>query len=73
MTEEIFLKRKQDIIGLLQSMIDSHKGSDFELYSIKRVKEIINEYSYVKRIIIDSLELDYNLGEQIINFDSSIK
>jgi hypothetical protein len=65
-----------------ESHSNNFRGKDFELYSLKKIKVIIDSYTYENRLekkglasrtIVDSLELDYNIGDQIINFDKAIK
>ena len=82
MIQEIFDNQKQYIQERILEKLNSFRGNDFELYSLKRIKKVIESYTYenrlerkglVTRIIIDNLELDNNLGEQIMKFDEFIR
>lgn len=81
MNETLFLKRQQDILALLESEISSFNGSSLGFESLQTAYTIISSYTYanrlekkgiITRIIIDSLTLDYGIGEKIMGFDSAI-
>ena len=81
MTKDSFLQRKQTILATIQKRIDSCNETDRELNSLKEVLRILDDYTYenrikykglVTRVLIDSLQLDYQIGELVIVFDNSI-
>lgn len=82
MTKEIFIARKEDLINLIAESLTDADISEQNKKSIRKLLEILNQYSFENRLqkkgllshtIIDSLELDYSIGEKFINFDNSIK
>lgn len=81
MTQESFNNQKQAIQARILTAIENFKGREYELFSLKEIFKVMSEYTYanrlekkglVTRVIIDSLELDYNISDEILKFDESI-
>lgn len=82
MNETSFENNKQVLIALVSVFKRNKYLSNIEENSIKKLLEILDEYSFENRLkkkglltrtIIDSLELDYSLGERFIEFDNRIR
>lgn len=79
MNEELLLNLKKKLELFLNKILEenmSHKKS------ILIVLEILNEYNFqnrlikkgaLKRFVIDCSNIDYSIGEKIIEFDNRIK
>lgn len=82
MDKEIFLNKKNKLSKEVNYQIENCDLNDFQLLSLKKVLDIIDKQydfenrlkikGYLTRIIIDSLDIDYNLGEKLIEFDNHI-
>lgn len=81
MDRKIFIERKQDLITLITDSLTKTEISDHDKTSLKKLLDILNLYSFENRLqkkgllshtIIDSLELEYSLGEKLIKFDNDI-
>lgn len=81
MQENNFVIVKAHLLEILYFRLNNTPVSTTEHREILKVIEIVNEYSYINRlrkkgrlarIIVDSLNLDYELGDLIIKFDHSI-
>jgi hypothetical protein len=82
MSKETFLEKKEELIFLINELIDRNEGGESDRSSLFKLLEIFGQYSFENRLekkgllthtIIDSLQLDYSLGEKIIKFDNGIK
>ncbi|WLD23638.1 hypothetical protein NU10_13165 [Flavobacterium dauae] len=80
MKENVFDEMKNGLVKLLDFEYDNTKAED-KKREILIIKEILHQYTFANRlkkkgalsyIIIDSLNLDYNLGDIIIGFDKNI-
>ncbi|APD07046.1 hypothetical protein UJ101_01530 [Flavobacteriaceae bacterium UJ101] len=81
MNKEEFDNQKNDIIKMINDRMGASSLTELEKDSLIKVIKIINDYNFNNRIkikgllsktIIDSLELDYFIGEKLINFDNNI-
>ena len=81
MKREVFLERKNDLVDLVNSILAKNDIGEQDKVSLNTLLDLLNLYSYENRLgqkgllthtIIDSLELDYSLGKQFINFDNDI-
>jgi len=81
MQENNFVIAKAHLLEILYFRLNNTPVSTTEHREILTVIEIVNEYSYINRlqqkgrlarIIVDSLNLDYELGDLIIKFDQRI-
>jgi len=82
MNREIFDERKADLVNLIKVSLATTYISEQDRISLMRLLELLNQYSFENRLyqkgllshtIIDSLELDYSIGEKFIKFDNDIK
>lgn len=82
MKREIFVKKKDSLIRLIKDSLAKTDISEQDRKSLVILLELLNQYSFENRLlqkgllshtIIDSLELDYSLGEKFIKFDNEIK
>jgi hypothetical protein len=82
MSRQIFIERKQNLINLIKDNLIKIEIPEQDKISLSKLLEILNQYSFENRLqkkgllshtIIDSLELDYILGEKFINFDNDIR
>lgn len=82
MNREKFIASKENLTNLLIENLSQKDISEQDRKSILKLLELIDQYSYENRLqqkgllshsIIDSLKLDYSLGEKLINFDNEIK
>jgi hypothetical protein len=82
MSREIFIERKQNLINLINDNLIKIEVPEQDKISLSKLLEILNQYSFENRLqkkglishtIIDSLELDYTLGEKFIKFDNDIR
>lgn len=82
MNREIFVERKESLINLIKKSLAKTDISEQDRISLTKLLELLNQYSFENRLqqkgllshtIIDSLELDYSLGEKFIKFDNDIK
>jgi hypothetical protein len=82
MNREIFSEKKQNLINLIKDNLIKIEISEQDKISLSKLLEILNLYSFENRLqkkgllshtIIDSLELDYTLGEKFIKFDNDIR
>ena len=81
MQENNFVIAKAHLLEILYLRLNTTPVSTTEHREILTVVEIVNEYTYrnrlrkkgrLTRIIIDSLNLDYQLADVIIQFDKRI-
>jgi len=79
--ENNFVIAKAHLLEILYFRLNNTPVSTTDHREILKVIEIVNEYSYINRlrkkgsltrIIIDSLNLDYELADVIIQFDQRI-
>lgn len=79
---EIFTKHKEELIKQINEYSKFNIVNKLNQETLKKLLEILNEYSFENRLqmkgtlshtIIDSLEMDYTIGEKCIKFDDSIK
>lgn len=82
MTPENFYIEKKRVEELVGKRIKDLSSVTNEGKSLERVLEILSEYRFENRLemkgvltrtIIDSLELDYSIGEELISFDERIR
>ena len=81
MTKETFIEKKQNLINTVITILSKEDASREDRIALNTLLELLNGYSYENRLqkkgllshtIIDSLELDYTLGEKFIKFDNDI-
>lgn len=79
MNEELFLNLKKKLELFLNKILEENMS---DKKSILIVFEILNEYNFqnrlikkgaLKRFVIDCSNIDYSIGEKIIEFDNRIK
>lgn len=79
---QIFKDKKKRLVNFVNEILGTNSLSLIDIKSLEKLLEILNTYSFenrkekkgvLTRTIIDSLELDYSLGEKFIEFDNSIK
>lgn len=77
MKEEIFITRKEKLKAFLEMLLKTPDSSE-----ITTILEILNQYTFDNRLklkgtltryIIDSSEVDYSIGEKVIEFDTNIR
>ena len=82
MNKEIFIEKKDNLVKVALKYLAKDNLSTQDRISLTKALEILSEYSFENRLqkkgllshtIIDSLELDYSIGEKFIEFDNSIK
>lgn len=82
MNKEHFVKQKNDLIELIMYCLGQSDIKEEDKLSLKKLNELINQYTFANRLqkkgllthtIIDSLELDYSIGEKFIMFDENIR
>ncbi len=82
MNREIFIERKKKLTNLIKENLNKIDICEHDQTSLIKLLELLNQYSFENRLeqkgllshtIIDSLELDYSLGEIFIKFDNDIK
>ncbi|WP_257666485.1 hypothetical protein [Parapedobacter tibetensis] len=81
MNEEEFEAKKKELISIVAASIHQNNISGEREASLIRLLEILYQYSFENRFqvkgllshtIVDSLNLEYSLGEKIIKFDHDI-
>ena len=81
MTNEIFTERKNELVSLINHYLNFDDINGQYKNDLKILLEILTQYLFENRLqmkgslthtIIDSLEIDYNLGEKFIQFDKNI-
>lgn len=82
MVKEEFLAEKEILINIITEHLSKSGISIQDRESLNKLLEIITKYTYENRLqvkgtlartIIDSLQLDYSLGEKFISFDNYIR
>ena len=82
MKKETFLEKKKKLINLITDALSKTDICEQDKISLCKILEILNQYSFENRLqkkgllshtIVDSLELDYSLGEKFIKFDNEIR
>jgi uncharacterized alpha-E superfamily protein len=82
MKRETFNERKSNLTNLIKVSLDQVSISEHDRTCLMKLLELLNQYSFENRLyqkgllsrtIIDSLELDYSIGEKFIKFDNDIK
>lgn len=82
MNKDIFTERKNYLERLITNFLNEEKTNEQDRQSLHELLEILDSYSFENRLqqkgllthtIIDSLELDYSIGEKFIEFDNDIK
>ena len=81
MTQQLFNERKDKLKKLAIEEKDDIKADLNTRQSIERLLKLLEMYNYDNRVkmkgiltrtIIDSLRINYSLGEKFIQFDNSI-
>lgn len=81
MDREGFIARKEELSNLISDSLTKKRFNERDKISLNKLLEILNQYTFENRLqkkgllshtIIDSLELDYSLGEKFIKFDDAI-
>ena len=81
MTQEIFTQNKNNLIAQINHWVSLSEVNEQYKHALAKLLPILNEYSYENRLklkgtlshtIIDSLELDYAMGEKFLEFDKNI-
>lgn len=79
---QIFKERKKRLVDFVNEILSTNSSSLVDTKSMEKLLEILDSYTFenrkekkgtLTRTIIDSLELNYSLGEKFIEFDTSIK
>lgn len=82
MRKEDFNNRKENLLQFVKEALNKPDLNNTDKTSLNKLIEILAEYSFedrletkglLSRVIIDSLELDYSIGEKFIEFDNSIR
>lgn len=82
MRQEDFNKQKEELLIFIKKLFNNTVLNDSDKTSLIKLTEILNEYTFenrlevkgvISRTIIDSLDLDYSIGEKFIEFDNRIK
>ena len=82
MNKDVFIERKEGLISLIKDSLVENNVCEQDKGSLNILLGIIDEYSFENRLqkkgllthtIVDSLELDYSIGEKFIMFDQIIK
>ena len=82
MDKETFLDNKEKLVDLINELLTQPNLAKHEENSLIKLLQILNQYSFENRLkmkgllshtIVDSLELDYLLGEKFIKFDADIR
>ena len=82
MEKKIFEEKKKKLVGFTMEILETKLLSMDDIKSLEKLLEILHGYSFenqknkkgtLTRTIIDSLELDYSIGEKFIEFDNNIK
>lgn len=82
MRKEDFNKRKENLLQFVKEMSNKSDLNNTDKTSLNKLIHIVGEYNFenrleikglISRTIIDSLELDYSIGEKFIEFDNSIR
>ncbi len=77
-----FNKQKDDLLLIIKNRLKSPNLNEIEKESLNKLMKIMNEYTFINRLemkgvlshaIVDSLTLDYSIGEKFIEFDNRIK
>ncbi len=77
-----FNKQKDDLLLIIKNRLKSPNLDEIEKASLNQLMKIMNEYTFINRLemkgvlsraIIDSLTLDYSIGEKFIEFDNRIE
>lgn len=81
MDKTVFSQSKNDLINFIKAILEKKELSTENRSSCNILSALLAEYSYENRLekkgllthtIIDSLELDYSIGEKFIEFDNRI-
>ncbi|MDR6517308.1 hypothetical protein [Chryseobacterium camelliae] len=76
-TEEIFNKRKENLKEFLTRNVLVYKNQSLEevigILELYKFDNRLNKKSTLTHFIIDSADLDYSIGEKIIEFDNCIR
>lgn len=81
MDKETFVERKAKLINLIKEGLAEKNISEKNEISFNKLLEILSQYSFenghqmkglLAHTIIDSLELEYSIGEKFIKFDNDI-
>ncbi|MDI1257330.1 MAG: hypothetical protein PSV16_14645 [Flavobacterium sp.] len=81
MTKEVFTERKSELVNLINHYLNFDEINWQYKNDLKILLEILTQYSYENKLqmkgtlthtIIDSLQLDYTLGEKFIQFDKDL-
>ncbi|NOU62358.1 hypothetical protein [Marinifilum caeruleilacunae] len=82
MKKEDFIKQKENLLVFVTKVSKTKELKESDKISLVKLTAILNEYTFenrieikglLSRIIIDSLELDYSIGEKFIEFDNNIR
>lgn len=82
MNRDLFIERKEKLINLITDCSTAERINEQDRSSLKKLQVVLNQYSFENRLqkkgllshtIVDSLELDYSLGEKFIKFDNDIR
>lgn len=81
-SEERFNRRKDDLLSIVKNRLATPDLSDTERTSLNQLIKVMNEYTFANRleikgflshVIVDSLTVDYSVGDKFIEFDNHIK
>ncbi len=81
MTRKEFSEKKQSLLSIIQEKLMEKDICEKDKKSLDKLFHVLNEYSIDNRLqkkgsltytIIDSLDLNFSLGEQFIIFDNEI-
>lgn len=78
MNQDVFIARKSELINMLSKNLAEKNQNEIVL---NRLLELLSKYTFENRLktkgllthtIIDSMELEYSIGEKFIQFDNDI-
>ena len=81
MIKEEYKTKKETLLELVKDKLANVYLTEREETSLNKLLEIMKRYEYenrieikglISRVIVDSLEIDYSIGEKFIEFDNSI-
>jgi len=81
-TKETYLEKKQHLVNQVLVLLNNIELNFQDKSSLNLILRLLDDYTYENRLqkkgllshtIIDSMELNYDIGEKIIKFDNDIK
>lgn len=81
MNKAVFDKNKEELSNLIIDFLKKEEVSDHDKTSLSKLLQLLAQYSFENRAefkgllshtVLDSLDLDYSIGEKILKFDDDI-